>query len=103
MRRNGLDARFEKWVGDTRSRCTRSTVRVDEGGFAVWSMSAGLKEEVRGEKTGRDKMGCAKPHASVLVNAVRAWLLPEGWRGLGAGVTTGARLCVIEGYGCVSG
>ena len=34
----------------------------------------------RGEDTGRYKLGCAKPHGSVLVTVVRAWLRQWGRR-----------------------
>ena len=57
--KDGLAARLNTGINKRIGRCTRSTVGVDEGGFAVWSMSAGLKEEVRGEKTQAETRGNA--------------------------------------------
>ena len=44
-----LAARLETGINESSGRCPRSTASMDDGRFAVWGMSAGLKEEVRGE------------------------------------------------------
>ena len=63
-RRDGLAARLNTCIHKRRGRCTRSTVSVDEGGFAVSRMSAVVKEEVRGEKTQAETRWNARSHMS---------------------------------------